>query len=117
MHKDSQIGWWKNSVFVEQPAELVDISLHGGLLRTKSKPPMAIGKPIWYRPVGVANNEWIEGVLVTVNKPFLSKCRLAISFASVLRYDAFKAIVYGAPVEDPASHREVPEHEMQHYWK
>ncbi len=117
LHSESQIGWWKDSTFEEKPAKLIDISLHGGLLTTKSKPPVAVGKPIWYRPVGVPNNEWIEGLVVKVTKPLLGQCRLAIRFTTDFRYETFKAIVYGAPVEEPTSHREIPEHEMHHFWK
>ncbi len=117
LHVDSHIGWWQDSTFVHEPATLIDISMNGGRLTMKLKPDVAIGKPIWYRPVGITNDEWIEAVLVAAIKPWLGKCSLRISFSSSFRYETFKAIVYGAPTEAPGSQREVPEHEGHAFWK
>jgi hypothetical protein len=117
LHTDSHIGWWKDSAFEHAPAKLIDISMNGGMLSTKAKPPVAIGNPIWYRPVGISNDEWIEAVLVRVAKPWLGDCVIRVNFSSSFRFETFKAIVYGAPTEAPGRMREVPEHEAEQFWK
>ena len=117
LHVDCHLGWWNDSTFEHRPAKLIDISMSGGMLTMDSKPAVAVGKPIWYRPVRIANDEWIEATLVSVTKPWLGSCRIRINFSSSFRFETFKAIVYGTPTEAPGSTRVVPEHEAENFWK
>jgi hypothetical protein len=117
LHVDCHLGWWKDATFEHKPAALIDISMHGAMLSMKAKPGVELGKPVWYRPVGIANDEWIEAVLVSMNKPWLGNCSLRINFSSSFGYETFKAIVYGTPTKASPASRALPEHENEQFWK
>ena len=94
----------------------VDISMQGCRVKSRVRPAPKPGEPIWFQAPEANPEEWIEGVLVSTNKPFLRKSTSRIRFLKSLPYQTFKMLVYGPEGQD-LERSERPEHEADHIWR
>ncbi len=115
---DADLGWWEGSTFIQTPAQLVNLSLHGCMLELQRLPARTLLQPVWVRSHAATSREWDEGIVLFVRKPFIRRCRIRIAFRVAFPYQSFKTLVYGTEdldgsIRDGAA----PPHERDHYWK
>ena len=110
------LAWETDGGPVEVPVELVDISMQGCRVTSRVRPAPKPGEPIWFQAPEANPGEWIEGVLVSTIKPFLSKSSIRIKFRRNLPYQTFKLLVYGPEGMD-LERIERPEHEANYIWR
>jgi hypothetical protein len=90
------------------------------LLELKRVPARTARQSAWVRSLAASSEEWTEGVVISVRKPFLKRCRVRFAFRSSFPYQSFKKLVYGTEELDgkiQGIQDEAPPHERDHYWK
>ncbi len=114
--KAAVVGWDVNGCRVELPGEFEDISMNGCRVRSRLCPVPTTGEPIWLQVSDEDPPEWVEGVVIATNKPFLRKSSTRIRFRESLPYHTFKMLVYGPEGQD-LELSERPEHEADYLWR
>jgi hypothetical protein len=74
-------------------------------------------QPVWLRPRGFSPGESPEGIIVSVRKPLFRRCQVRIGFLAPFPYESFKTLVFGPDHLHEIAGCELPEHEMDHFWK
>jgi hypothetical protein len=115
--RDLLLGWRDDSSFVQLPAYFVDLSMGGCLVEMKRRPPLKTGQAVWIQLENASLPQWIEGRVVAVRKPFLSRCKVSISFLGSFDFETFKSIVYGPDHVRDVSRPGAPDHEREGFWK
>jgi hypothetical protein len=115
--EDAILGWWQNTEFINAPARLVNLSLHGCLVEIGMMPDLSPQQAVWVHPHLEAEVDWVEGVVVGIRKPLLRKCNVRIAFVRPFGYDPFKKLVYGPGHIQEVSQESAPEHERDGFWK
>ena len=115
---DAILSWCVGSSSFEQPARLVDLSLHGCLLELK-RLPAKIGRQssVRVRFPAAASQEWLDGVVCSIRKPIFKRCQIRIAFHDSFPYQTFKKLVYGREDFFGSSPEDAPAHEQDHYWR
>jgi hypothetical protein len=101
---------------IELPARLIDLSLAGCMLELQGRPARVEGQSVQVRSVAASTEEWAEGVVLSVRKPFFKDCRIRIAFRDSFPYQSFKMLVYGSEDFRGLARDHVPPHEQDHYW-
>lgn len=112
----AQLQWVSAGLTREGSGVLLNVSMQGCLLRMRSGPGSEPGLAVKLRTPGVEASDDIEGVLVASRRSLLGVRTLRIRFLRSLTFGSFKSLVYG-PQPDPAPCTQVPEHEMDIYWR
>ena len=113
---NAALGWSAKGAKVEIAAELENISVLGCLVKSNLAPGPKPGEPVWFRASGMASPDWIEGRVISVQKPFFRKYEIRIKFVSTMPFQAFKKLVYGASETEPEV-IERPLHETDQWWR
>ena len=79
---DALIGWPEGSSFIQLPARLLDLSLAGCMLELRRRPPGTARQPIWVRSLADPSEIWVEGVVRSVRKPIMMRCRSGSHFVT-----------------------------------
>jgi hypothetical protein len=111
------LAWWDGPSFVEVPARFLDLSLQGCMLELPRAPARTARQAAWVRSSAAASDEWAEGVVLSVRKPLMKRCRVRVAFREPLPYQAFKKLVCGNEDLHPMIRDDVAQHEQDHYWK
>jgi hypothetical protein len=114
---DGSLRWWQDSRFVDTPCRMIDISLVGCMVESRSFPRRMKQRSVWFRPLGDPPVDWTEGVIVAARKPWFRKWRIRISFLAPFPYESFRSLVFGPAHLRENADRESPEHEKDHYWR
>ena len=115
--KDALLGWWEGPSFVEVPARFLDLSQHGCMLELPRAPARTARQSAWIRSVAAASDDWAEGVVLSVRKSLIKRCRVRIAFRNPLSYQSFKKLVCGNEDLRSTIGHDVALHEQDHYWK
>jgi hypothetical protein len=107
--------WYSNGILVEEPIDLIDVSLQGCQVQCRSGPGQQPGLQLELKCPGIAFPDGIEGELVATRRSAAGTQEVRIRFKQPLSFDAFKAFVYGPEplAREPSS----PEHEWDIYWR
>jgi hypothetical protein len=111
------LGWREGESFADAPCRIIDISAGGCMVELLRGPSWKERQSVWLRPPGVGPDDWTEGIIVAVRKPFLRPCRVRISFLAELPYELYKALAFGAGRPRAAAGSAAPEHEKDHFWR
>ena len=114
--KSAVLGWDEDGSRVEIPVELDNVSIQGCLVRSRVPRAPKPGERIWFKTSEMNASEWIEGFIVSTVKPLLRKRVIRIRFVSVLPFQTFKMLVYGADGIDMENIPR-PEHETDEWWR
>ena len=101
---------------VEIPVDLESISLQGCMVRSRFRPELKGGEPIWFRVAEMRASDWVEGRVIAARKRFLRKQEIRIRFASTLPFQVFKVLVYGHNGK-PLEPDNPPLHETDALWR
>jgi hypothetical protein len=114
--KDALLGWDADGSRVEIPVELVNISINSCLMRSRRGPAPLPGEPIWLKFPEIHPEDWVEGVLVSTDKPFLRSYVIRFQFLALLPFHTFKLLTSGTNgiVQERT---DLPEHEMDNFWR
>jgi len=110
-----QIGWEGDGAMIELSVRLIDVSSSGCRAEVDRFPHPHPGEPVWMRNP-VAQDEWLEGSLVSAGPAGKKRTVLRLRFVSPLPYATFKYLVYG-PEKQPAESAPRPWHERDELWK
>ncbi len=113
----ARVGWWEGQSFVSLTCELVDLSMNGCQIGTVGRRAPGADQPIWLRPAGMAEDEWIEGRVVAARRAFLGGLKIRIRFETALSYEIFNQLVYGREHILDTPLRDLPEHERDQIWR
>jgi len=114
---DALLRWPEGARFVEVPARLLDLSLQGCMLELPRLPARTAQQPVSIRSLADSSEQWVEGVVISVRKPLMKRCRIRIVFREAFPYQLFKKLVYGTEDFQRSIDDETPPHEQDHYWK
>ncbi len=111
------LAWKKDSSVVEKPCRVVDISMGGCQLESRSVPTLMEQQPVWLRIHDLSQGDWTEGIFVSGWKPWFRNRRIRIRFVSPLPYEAFQHLLFGRDFLHEIAAREIPEHDRDHFWR
>jgi hypothetical protein len=114
---DALLGWWEGSSFVEVPARFLDLSLQGCMLELRRVPARTARQVGWIRSLAASPDQWVEGVVLSVRKPLIKRCRVRVAFRDPFPYQSFKKLVCGSEDLHATIRTDVAPHEQDHYWK
>jgi hypothetical protein len=114
---DGSLGWWEDSCFVDMPCRIIDMSLVGCMVESRSLPKGMQQQSVWFRTLGVSPSAWTEGIIVAVRKPLFRKCQIRIRFRAPFPYESFRTLVFGPDRLCENANREFAEHEKDHFWR
>jgi hypothetical protein len=114
---DGSLRWWEDSRFVDTPCRIIDISLVGCMVKSRSFPRRMKQRSIWFRPPGDSPVDWTEGIIVAVHKPWFREWQIRINFLAPFPYESFRSLVFGPAHLGEAAERESPEYERDHFWR
>jgi hypothetical protein len=114
---DGSLGWWEDSSFVDAPCRIIDLSVFGCMVESRTLPKLKEQQKVWLRPAGVSPSDWTEGIVVAIRKPMFRPCQIRIQFLVDLPYDSFKPLVFGEGRQCRPADPDAPEHEKDHYWR
>ncbi len=114
---DSSLGWWEDSLFVSTPCRLIDLSLAGCLVESRSLPRQVEQPSVWFRPPSVSRDDWTAGIIVAARKPLFRKWQVRIDFLAPFPHESFRSLVFGPDHPRVILERESPEHEKDHFWR
>jgi len=114
---DALLGWWDGSDFTTISVRLVNLSIKGCMVESRQLVGRAAQQPVWIRPLGVEPGEWIQAVVVRVQKPLLRQCQVRLTFLVPFPFESFKTLVYGADHCRVTDTGDTPEHEGDHFWR
>jgi hypothetical protein len=115
--RDAFLGRWEDSSFVEAPCRILDISLVGCLLELRPLPDLVAGQTVWFRPSEVTPCEWAEARLIAIRRPLFRRWQIRVQFLADLPYSSFQPLVFATGQAPETRDRDVPEHEMDHFWR
>jgi hypothetical protein len=115
--EDALLGWWDGPNFVEVPARFLDLSLQGCMLELPRAPARTARQDAWVRSLATAADEWAKGVVLSVRKPLMKRCRVSVAFCDPFPYQSFKKLVCGNEDLRATIRDVVALHEQDHYWK
>src|SRR5262249_8806158 len=111
------LAWKKDSRLVEERSRVVNISMAGCLLESRSRPTGLEEQTVWLRIHGPSPADWTEGRIVDVRKRWFRKWRIRVNFVSPLSYETFGRLVFGQDYLCQVVDRNVPEHHRDHFWR
>ncbi len=114
---DAILSWCDGSSSLEQPARLIDLSLHGCLLELKKLPGKTGRQSVRLRFPAAASEEWVDGIVCSIRKPMFKRCQIRIAFLDSFPYQTFKKLVYGRDDFCGSLPEDAPAHEQDHYWR
>jgi hypothetical protein len=115
--EDALLGWRQEPSFANTPVRIVNLSAQGCLVEVRRCPRLEVRQSVWIRPHEGSGAGWIEGRIISIQKPLIGKSRVRISFLVPVAYEAFKKLVYGLEQFGALLRPEGPEHEKDHFWK
>ncbi len=113
----AHVGWWVGQSFASVPCKLLDLSMSGCQIEAAGSKPPSADQPIWLRPAGMAEDEWIEGSVVAARRAVFGGLKVRIRFGTALDYEMFNELVYGRDHILDTPLRDLPEHERDQIWR
>ena len=106
----------QSGALADHAAELENVSMQGCLVKSRRNPNLLPGEQVWLKIPGDISTPVIDGIVVSVVKPFLGRCAVRIRFLEPVSYLTFKRLVYGEEAIE-TNRRELPEHENDQFWR
>jgi hypothetical protein len=114
--RDMVLSWDKDQTIVQFPIWLENLSLHGCLVKSATRPALKPGEFLRVVVPGFEPVDGTEAILIESRKPVLRKCSIRIKFLLPLPYETFRFLVFG-PEHHEMEQRILLDYETDQFWK
>lgn len=98
------LGWFEGGEQRNTPAEIVNLSMTGALVKVVAAPPAQ--QPVWLRLEQPQPSDWFEATIVEVRKRCWRKAFVRLALKNSCPYDVFTAALKG--FREPAGRITMP---------